>query len=81
MKERDYVISVLSEVSGIPADEINGDSMLAGDLGISSFDIADIVVTVEQKFSVHIDNDLLTDVQTVNDVLQVIEKVTGNEEA
>ena len=45
---------ILSEVSGVPLAELREDTRLVGDLGMSSFDLADTVVSVEETYGVKI---------------------------
>ena len=43
---------ILSEVSGVPLTELGEDTRLVADLGMSSFDLADTVVSVEEAYGV-----------------------------
>ena len=63
---------ILSEVSGVPAAELTGETRLAGDLGMSSFDLADTVVSVEESYGVKIPDERFGELETVADILRVI---------
>ncbi len=63
---------ILSEVSGVPAAELTGETRLAGDLGMSSFDLADTVVSVEEAYGVKIPDERFGELETVADILRVI---------
>ena len=63
---------ILSEVSGVPAAELTGETRLAGDLGMSSFDLADTVVSVEETYGVKIPDERFGELETVADILRVI---------
>ena len=65
---------ILSEVSGIPASEISADTRIAGDLGMSSFDMADTAVTVEENYGIHIPDERFRDIETVGDIVRIIEE-------
>ena len=63
---------ILSEVSGVPLTELGEDTRLAGDLGMSSFDLADTVVSVEESYGVKIPDERFGELETVADILRVI---------
>ncbi len=66
------VKEILSEISGIPASEIHSDTRIAGDLGMSSFDLADTVVTVEETYGLRIPDERFRDLETVGDIIRII---------
>ena len=70
----DKIREILSEVSGIPAADIKTDTRIAGDLGMSSFDLADTVVTVEETYGIRIPDERFRDLETVGDIARVIEE-------
>ena len=63
---------ILSEVSGVPLSELRDDTRLAGDLGMSSFDLADTVVSVEEAYGVKIPDEHFHELETVADIVRVI---------
>jgi len=65
---------ILSDISGVPASEISKDTQIAGDLGMSSFDLADTVVTVEECYGLHIPDERFSDIETVGDIMRIIEE-------
>lgn len=73
MKEKIYAI--LAEAAGVEASEINEDTRLVADLGLSSFDLADIVVSAEDEFGVSVPDEKFPEIQTVGDVIRVIGEV------
>lgn len=68
------VKEILSEISGIPVSEIHSNTHIAGDLGMSSFDLADTVVTVEETYGLRIPDERFRDLETVGDIIRVIEE-------
>ena len=70
MKEK--IIDILAEVSGVSADEISDNTRLVADLGLSSFDLADIVVSAEDEFGISIPDERFPEIQTVGDVIRII---------
>ena len=71
----DKVKEIISEISGIPVEDINADTRLAGDLAMSSFDLADAVVTFEEEYGVHIPDERFSEIETVGDILRIIQEV------
>ena len=65
---------VLSEVSGVPISELREDTRLVGDLGMSSFDLADTVVSVEEAYGVKIPDERFGELETVADIVRVIQE-------
>ena len=65
---------ILSDVSGIPASEIHTDTRVVGDLGMSSFDLADTVVTVEETYGIRIPDERFKELETVGDIVRVLEE-------
>ena len=63
---------ILSEVSGVPIAELRDNTRLVGDLGMSSFDLADTVVSVEEAYGVKIPDERFHELETVADIVRVI---------
>ena len=63
---------ILSEVSGVPTAELTGETRLAGDLGMSSFDLADTVVSVEETYGVKIPDARFAELETVADIIRIL---------
>lgn len=56
--------------------ELSRDSILAADLGLSSFELFDVVCEVENHFDIEIPDRVLTTFVTVGDLVDYLEKVT-----
>ena len=63
---------ILSEVSGVPLAELREETRLVGDLGMSSFDLADTVVSVEEAYSVKIPDERFREMETIADLIRII---------
>lgn len=57
--------------------EVREDSSLAGDLGLTSFDLAVIVSEFEEKFSISVEDRDVVGLVTVRDVVEYLEKKVG----
>ncbi|MBR3201283.1 MAG: acyl carrier protein [Mogibacterium sp.] len=71
------IISILAEVAGVPAESIGVDTRLIADLGLSSFDVADAAVMVEQEYGIRIPDERFQEMETVADVLRIAVEVSG----
>ena len=63
----------LVEELRINEEDIKMESELAGDLGINSLELADLVYACEEKFNVVIDDEELHNFNTVGDVVNYLE--------
>ncbi|MBO6014060.1 MAG: acyl carrier protein [Oscillospiraceae bacterium] len=63
---------ILSEVSGVPLSELHEDTRLVGELGMSSFDLADAVVSLEEACGVKIPDARFHEMETVGDIVRIL---------
>ena len=68
------VAPILANQLVIQPEIIKLDSKLKEDLGGDSLDAVEIVAAVEEKFKIEIENDEVLQIQTVADLIQIIEK-------
>ncbi len=68
------VAAILAEQLDIDVDGIKMDSLLADDLGADSLDTIDIVMSIEDEFSVEVPDEIVEKVETVADIVNFIEK-------
>lgn len=73
----EQVIAILSDYTDTPAEKITGDSRVMGDLGISSVDLIFLMGRLEDEFSVTIDETATQDLQTVKDVVRLVESLAA----
>lgn len=72
------ILHILAEVAGVDAGSINEDTRLTDDLGLTSFDLADIVVSIEDEYGVSIPDEVFPTLHTVGDVFAAAKKVLEN---
>jgi acyl carrier protein len=70
-KLRDLLVEELQ----IDADDITLDAELAGDLGINSIELADLVMLCEDKFEIEIEDADINKFVTVGDVVNYLESL------
>ena len=69
----DPLINILRHLLDLNDDvEITDDTMIVDDLGADSLSIVDIVVTLEDRFSVEISDDDMYSIMTVGDLRNLI---------
>lgn len=68
----DRVIEIISEYQGIDKETINKDSNLVTDIGLSSFDVTELVCRVEDEFEIQIPDRMIRSLQTVEDIFDYI---------
>ncbi|MGB0489583.1 MAG: beta-ketoacyl synthase N-terminal-like domain-containing protein [Candidatus Poseidoniaceae archaeon] len=72
------VVAVVVEHTGYPADFIEMDQDLEGELGIDTVKQAEIMADIRARFSLPIDEDfLLSDHPTLNHMVDYIQRMTG----
>lgn len=75
MSRREEALAALAEVSGVDAREIAPDMDLVADLGIDSPKALRLLVALEDRFDVEIDDEDATRMRTVGDILAFAERL------
>jgi acyl carrier protein len=78
MDIKEEVISLLSEKLAFDEAEITEDKNLMNDLGIDSLDMAEIVMGVEEKFGLKVDDSETVEIKTVGDLIKKVEELVEN---
>ena len=71
------VKEIIARYTETDPENINGDSKLVEELGLTSFDVLVILSDVEGEFGITVDEDMLMDIVTVNDVIERIRELKG----
>ena len=74
----DKILHILAEVAGADAASINENTRLADDLGLTSFELADIVVSIEDEYGVSIPDEVFPTLHTAGDVFAAAKKVLND---
>ena len=72
------ILQILAEVSGTDAESIKENTRLADDLGLTSFDLADVVVSIEDEYGVGIPDEVFPKLHMVGDVFAAAKKVLND---
>jgi len=70
MKEQ--IIEILMEQLDLERDDIKDDSDFVEDLEMDSLDMMELVIEIEKKLNLSIDNEKLADIHCLNDLMQYI---------
>jgi acyl carrier protein len=66
------VIEVVSDVLGVPEEEISEDSEFVADLGAESIQSLELVASFEEEFEIEMDEERALQVQSVGDAVNFI---------
>ena len=74
------VIEIIADQLARDKEQITGSSDIANDLGADSLDLAELMIAFEENFDIDIDEDKVSDITTVNDVVdQIYNALADNE--
>ena len=65
---------IISDQLGIESSKITVNSNFGKELGADSLDIVELVITIEREFNLEIDDDIASEIATVQDALNYIER-------
>ena len=68
---------IMTRYVDVEPEEINEDSKLAEELGLTSFAVMSMMGDFEEEFGITVDESELTDIYTVKDIIDYIEKKQG----
>lgn len=69
----DEVKEILAEQLNVDINKIDNASNLADDLGADSLDAIDIVMTIEDRYSIEVPDEVIENMETVDDIVSFIE--------
>ena len=76
----DRVVAILTQRLGISADVVTPTAELAEDLGVDSVDAVEFALALEQEFNVLLPDEIIADVRTVQDVVDLVrQRMAGSE--
>jgi len=68
------VKDILSKQLGVDKNKINENTNIATDLGADSLDLVEILMSLEEEFSVSIPDEAIPNIKTVGDLVAFIDK-------
>lgn len=70
----DDIKEIIAEQMGVDADAIEADKDIIKDLGCDSLDIVTMLMEVEDKYGIEVEENAVSSMTTINDVVSYIEK-------
>jgi len=71
------VVDIFVDLLGVSADEVTEDARLIEDLAVDSLDAVELSLTLEEQFSLSVEDYEVEQLQTVSDVIELIQKKLG----
>ncbi|MBP6950451.1 MAG: acyl carrier protein [Clostridiaceae bacterium] len=71
------VVDIFVDLLGVSADEVTEDARLIEDLAVDSLDAVELSLTLEEQFSLSVEDYEIEQLQTVSDVIELIQKKLG----
>ncbi len=68
----DEIKTLIAETLGVDEDKVTPDAKLIDDLGADSLTVVELHMEIEEKLGVKIPDEAITDLHTVQDVLDAI---------
>ncbi len=68
---------IMVDELGIDGSEIKPESVLLSDLDINSLELMNLVMVVEEKYNIFLDEERLHDIKTVGDVVSYVAELKG----
>lgn len=65
---------IICDYTGKPNIEITEASLIRSDLGLSSYDLVQLVCKIEDEFDVEVPDKYINSLKTIGDVIKFIEK-------
>jgi len=74
MSKVDEVKGVISEYAGVKLSEVTNNASLCDDLAMDELDHVEVVMALEEKFSIEVSDEEAEKLKTVQDVIDYIDK-------
>lgn len=73
MSTLEKVIELMAEQLNVPAETISAEKEIVKDLGADSLDVVEMLMNLEEEFSVTVPDEEAVNIKTVQDVVDLIE--------
>ena len=73
MAVADKVIELISQQLNKPAEEITAEKDVVKDLGADSLDVVEMLMSLEEEFSITVPEEDAVNIKTVGDIINLIE--------
>lgn len=69
---RDTIIKIIEDK--MSASELEDDARLVDDLAMDSLDYVEVVIEIEEKFGIRIDDEKLQPIETIGQLIELVER-------
>ena len=80
MAVEDKIRDMIVEQLGVTAEEVVVEASFIDDLGADSLDIVELVMAIEEEFSLEIPDEEAERIQTIQDAISYVEERTSSKE-
>ena len=78
MAADDKIKSIIAEQLGVKAEEVTPEASFIDDLGADSLDTVELIMALEEEFSIEIPDEDAEKMTTVGDVIKYVQEKTVN---
>lgn len=75
--ELEKLKAIIADVMNADTANITEETTFVDDLGADSLDIFQIVMGIEEEYDIEIDNETVEQIQSVQDAVEAIRRITG----
>lgn len=72
MKVGKQIIQIISNQFGVPVGQVTPESHFNNDLNLTPFEVADLILTLENTFQIKIEEEEAKKFQTVQDIINFV---------
>lgn len=73
MNSMTVICRLISDLSGVPPEQLSLESNLLNDADIDSLDMVELLMDIEDHYSIELYDDEITDVITVGDLVRCVD--------
>lgn len=77
--ELQVIKDIIANIMNIDTDLITEETTFIDDLGADSLDIFQIVMAIEEEYDIELDNEMIEQIQTIKDAVDIIRIVMMQE--
>lgn len=77
MEIKDEIIGIIAEEISIDESDITTRHHLVNDLGTDSLDTIKIMIAIEEKYNINIDDSDIENIKTVSDIVDIVKEQIG----
>ena len=79
MEIKEKIIEIVADKLGFDVEEIEKDlnQNITNDLGADSLDMVEIIMEIENKLDLHIEDEDIQGIQTIEEMIKKVEEIEG----